>query len=147
MALTGSLYKLSDEELKNQRTNEFSELEFLKETADLSYYAIDLLEILNKFSELGRTAVGKIIQGDNSFSSDDCYIGYSNSEEVKEIKEMILDKITNENFIEFWEMGEKENYPHTRPQEKVAIINYFENIKEVYEMAVNQNEALIFRIG
>ncbi|HEY1195728.1 DUF1877 family protein [Flavobacterium sp.] len=147
MALTGSLYKLSDEELKNQIANEFSELESLKETADLSYYAIDLLEILNKFSGLGSEKVGKIMQGNDSFSSDDSYIGYSSSEEVKENKETILDIITNEKFVEFWEAGEKENHPHTRPSQRAFVIEYFENIKEAYKIAVNQNEALIFRIG
>ena len=147
MALTGSLYKLSNEELKNQRKNEFSELEYLKETADLSYYAIDLLEILNKFSGLGSEAVGKIIQGDNSFSPEDGYIGYSSSEEVKKNKETILDQITIEKFLEFWETGEKENFTYTRPQDRAFVVKYFENIKEAYEIAVNENEALIFRIG
>lgn len=147
MALTGSLYKLSNEELKNHKKNEFSELESLKETADLSYYAIDLLEILNKFSGLGSEAVGKIIQGDNSFSPEDGYIGYSSSEEVKKNKETILDKITIEKFLEYWETGEKENFAHTRPQNKAFVVEYFENIKEAYEIAVNENESLIFRIG
>ncbi|MCP2028630.1 hypothetical protein L1276_003800 [Flavobacterium sp. HSC-32F16] len=147
MALTGSLYKVSNEELKNQRKNKFSELESLKETADLSYYAIDLLEILNKFSGLGSEAVGKIIQGDNSFSPEDGYIGYSSSEEVKKNKETILDKITIEKFLEFWETGEKENFTHARPQDRAFVVKYFENIKEAYEIAVNENQALIFRIG
>ncbi|WP_289660947.1 DUF1877 family protein [Flavobacterium panacagri] len=147
MSLTGSLYKLSNEELKNQRKNKFSELESLKETADLSYFAIDLLEILNKFSGLGSEAVGKIIQGNNSFSPEDGYIGYSTSEEVKKNKETILDQITIERFLEFWETGEKENYSFTRPSQKAFILEYFQNIKDAYEMAVNENKALIFRIG
>ncbi|KFF03357.1 hypothetical protein [Flavobacterium reichenbachii] len=147
MALTGSLYKLSNEELKNQIKNKFSELESLKETADLSYYAIDLLEILNKFSGLGSETVGKIIQGDNSFSPEDGYIGYSSSEEVKINKETILDKITIEKFVEFWETGEQQNFAHTQSQNKTFVLKYFENIKEAYETAVNENMALIFRIG
>ena len=147
MSLTGSLYKLSDEELKNQKKNKFSELESLKETADLSYYAIDLLEILNKFSGLGSEAVGKIIQGDKSFSPEDGYIGYSSSQEVKNNKQNILDKITIEKFVEYWETGVQQNFSHTRPSEKAFVVKYFENIKEAYEMAVNENKALIFRIG
>ena len=147
MSLTGSLYKLSDEELKIQKKNKFSELESLKETADLSYYAIDLLEILNKFSGLDSKAVGKIIQGDKSFSPEDGYIGYSNFEEVKKNKQNILDKITIEKFVEYWETGEQQNFSHIRPSEKAFVVKYFENIKEAYDMAVNENKALIFRIG
>jgi hypothetical protein len=60
---------------------------------------------------------------------------------------MILDKITFEKFVEFWEIGEQENFTHTQSQNKTFVLKYFENIKEAYETAVNEKMALIFRIG
>ncbi|MEL1255840.1 DUF1877 family protein [Flavobacterium sp. DGU38] len=147
MSLTGSLYKTTDDKLKSLIKNDFDLLESLTEIADLSYFAINLLEILSKYSNLNSASVGKILQGNNSFSPEDGFIGFSKSNEVKKNKTEILDKITSENFIEYLNKGEIENNPNTPKRDRDFLMQYFENIKKAYEKAVSENMALIFRLG
>lgn len=147
MSLTGALYKTTDDELKSLIKNEFNSLESLNEIADLSYFAVSFLEILSKYSNLNTDLVGKILQGDNSFSPEDGYIGFSESNDVKKNKIEILDKITLEKFTEYLEHGENENNPNTPQKDRPFLIQYFENIKKAYENAVSENMALIFRLG
>ncbi|MCV9932884.1 YfbM family protein [Flavobacterium sp. LS1R47] len=147
MSLTGSLYSTTDDKLKSLIKNDFDSIESLTEIADLSYFAINLLEILSKYSNLNNDLVGKILQGNNSFSPEDGFIGFSKSSEVKRNKIEILDKITSKNFIEYLKKGGIENNPNTPIKDRDFLIQYFENIKKAYEKAVSENMALIFRLG
>jgi len=101
MSLTGSLYIVTKDELKSLINNDFNSIQNLSESADLSYFAIDLLEILSKYSKIDKNSIGKILQGNNSFNPDDGFIGYSKPEEVKKNKIEIIDNISSENFIEY----------------------------------------------
>jgi hypothetical protein len=147
MSLTGSIYKVTKEDLKIFINNNFRSLDSLIASADLSYFAIDFLEILSKYSGFDRSLIGKILQGDSSFAPDDGFIGYSTPEEVIAIKIEILDKITSEKFIEYLKKGEIENNPHSSAQNRDFLVSYFENIKKTYEAAATENMALIFKIG
>lgn len=147
MSATGSLFIITDEELKNQINNDFSGIESLKENTDLSYFAFDFLELLNSYSGLDTASVGKILQGDASFSPEDGFIGYSTAVQAKHNKENILDTMTTEVFASFWEKGEKDNHFAARPAHKTILFDYFENIKKSYATAVEENKALLFRIG
>lgn len=147
MSLTGSLHIVTDEELESLISNDFKFIENLNEDVDLSYFAIDFLEILSKYSHIDRTFIGKILQGDNFFQPVDGFIGYSNSNEVKANKIETLDKISELNFSEYLRMGENENSPHTPVLNQEFLLKYFKNIKKGYENAVNEGNALVFKIG
>jgi hypothetical protein len=145
MSQTGGIYKVTDNELKRQVADEFSNISDLKEEADLSYFAINFLEILATYSGLDKNLIGKILQGNNSFVPDDGFIGFSNSAEVEINKKDILDKISIENFDNYLERAEKDN--KSQKQDKEFLQKYFQNIKSAYEIATKENKALIFRIG
>lgn len=147
MSLTGSLYQVTNDELKSLIDNDFDSLEKLSQSVDLSYFAIDFLEILFKYADIDKNSVERILQGNDSFDPDDGFIGYSTSEEVKTDKSEILDKISSDLFAEYLEKGASENNPHTPIQNRDFLLIYFNNIKEAYENAVNENKAIIFRIG
>ena len=147
MSLTGSLYLVTDDDLKSLINNKFKSLEKFSESVDLSSFAIDFLEILSKYSDIDKNSIGKILQGNDTFQPDDGFIGYSKTTEVKENKIEILDKISNENFIEYLIQGEVDKNPHTPTQNRDFLLRYFDRIKQAYENAVNENMALIFRIG
>lgn len=145
MSAIRSLYVVSDEELQDQIKNNFSDLEPLEE-ADLSFYAVSTFEILEKFSELDEESISKILEGNNSHPSGHYQLRYCNSEEVKETKTTILDKVPLSKFIEFWEQGEKENFYAVEPENKSYILDYYKNILKAYSYAVNENKGLIFRL-
>ncbi|MBF4473789.1 hypothetical protein [Flavobacterium sp. HJJ] len=145
MSQTGAIYKVTNNELKKQIAEKFSNISDLKEEADLSYFAIDFLEILATYSALDKNLIGKILQGNNSFVPDDSFIGFSNSAEVQINKIDILDKISIENFDNYLERAEKDNKSQKRDKEYLQ--KYFQNIKRAYEIATMESNALIFRIG
>ena len=147
MSLTGAIYKLTNEQLNIQIENNFSNLDSLKEEADLSYFAIDFLEILSSYSNFERNLIGKILQGNNTFNPDDGFIGYSNATEVKADKKEILDKITIEDFNEFLNKGLTEKNPHTPKNNIEYLQKYYKSIKNAYEKASSENNGLIFRLG
>lgn len=147
MSLTGSLYEVTNDELNSLIHDDFSSLENINESVDLSYFAIDFLEILSKYSHIDKNSIRKILRGNNSFKPDDGFIGYSKSEEVKINKLELLDEIPFEKFLDYLKKGENENNPHTPIQNRDFLLRYFDNIKKAYENAVNENMALIFRIG
>jgi hypothetical protein len=147
MGLTGAIYILNDEELENHISNNFSSLHSLSKNVDLSYYAIDFLDILSKYSEFERDLIGKILQGFHTFNPDDGFIGYSRSFEVYEVKTSILDKILDFKFKEYLQKGEEEGYYACSKENKEYLVNYFHGIKNAYEIAVNERKSLVFRLG
>lgn len=147
MALTGTIFKLDDEELKVEIENNFSNVENLHRQADISYFLLDFMEIMMSYSGIEKHLFRKILEGSNSFMPNDGYIGYSFSQEAKEIKETILDKVTIENFDRFLQKGLEDNHPFTSIDNNEFIKKYFATIKKAYENAISEQKALIFRIG
>ena len=147
MSTTGSLFQITALELNQQIDHKFAAVWELPAKADLSYFILDLPNILRDYSGLSREAVGKILEGCHAYQPQDGYVGYMYPEEVKQVKAEILDRISVEDFKGYLERGEQEGHAHCEAGAAEFLIPYFTNIKNAYADAVAANEALIFCIG
>jgi hypothetical protein len=141
MSLTGRLYKLSEKELSDLLKNNSDNFDHLAESIDLSYFAIDFLELISSFSGLDRNSIGKILQGKHSIEVDDGYRGYAKAAEVSEIKSKILDKISKDDFVNYLDQGAREN------QSREVLLKYFLEVKRIYEEAYSEGKCLLYSIG
>jgi len=152
MSLTGRLYKISEQELQDVIKKKKDNFDHLSDSIDLSYFALDYLEIINSYSGFDKKNVRQILEGLHSIDVDEGYLGYSKAREVSEIKSNTVDKLNENIFVAYLDRAEQENhllgkYYSSQAENRESLVRYFSNIKRIYEEATSERKCLLYRIG
>ena len=151
MSLTGSIYKASEKELENYKSNISWNPSMESRQLYLDSFFYDLYEILTKYTGFAAEEMAPLIEGQLNIRKDEVTIGYSLPDHVAELNAR-LDKISIDEFDLVFDnaLKDEQSYVHFFKDQQVyidGIRQYFQQLKEYFKEANEEKKCLLHIIG